>query len=212
MFTGLIETTTEITNFSKTQNGAIIQINCPFSDEVSLGDSIAINGACLTVIKKDGSKLAFEISTETLNMANFSNLKSGQIVNIERAMKMNARFDGHIVSGHIDGVATIRNITQTGFSYDFEFETKKEITKYIVKKGSVTINGISLTVTRVSDTTFNITVIPHTIENTNLNNAKIGDIVNIETDIFAKYVEKFLSLNNNNSKISMEMLKENGYF
>ena len=212
MFTGLIEKVAEIKNFTQTQNGAVISIQCDFWNEVKIGDSISVNGACLTVTEIKNGILSFEISKETLSVANFDGYTNGKTVNLERAMRADSRFDGHIVSGHIDGIATIKNITQDGFSYRFYFETVREITKYIVKKGSITINGISLTVTDVSENNFSVEIIPHTLEQTNLKTAKIGDKVNIETDILSRYIEKFLSLNNNNSRISMEMLKENGYF
>lgn len=211
MFTGLIEKTAQIISFSQNENGAIIKIGCNFWNDVKTGDSIAVNGACLTVINNENNILSFEISKETLSVANFEGYKVGKLVNLERAMKINSRFDGHIVSGHIDGIGIIKNIVKDGFSYNFEFKAIPEITKYIVKKGSVAINGISLTVINVSDKTFNVEVIPHTLDNTTLSDSKIGDKVNIETDILSRYVEKFLYLNNNNSKISMEMLKENGY-
>ena len=211
MFTGLIETITKVTDFSQTSKGAVIEVEYPFYSEVKIGDSISINGVCLTVIKINGNILSFEISRETLLKANFSNIKKGDIVNMERAMAANSRFDGHIVSGHIDGIAAIKNIKKDGFSYRFEFEAEKEITRYIIKKGSVTINGISLTVVDIFDTIFSVEVIPHTLNNTNLSKLNIGDKVNVETDIMARYVEKFLSLDKNNSKISMELLKDNGY-
>ena len=212
MFTGLIENVAEIKNFTQTQNGAVISIQCDFWNEVKIGDSISVNGACLTVTEIKNGILSFKISKETLSIANFDGYTNGKTVNLERAMRADSRFDGHIVSGHIDGIAAIKNIIRDGFSYRFNFETSKEITKYIVKKGSITINGISLTVTDVSENTFSVEIIPHTLEQTNLKTAKIGDKVNIETDILSRYIEKFLSLNNNNSRISMEMLKENGYF
>ena len=213
MFTGLIETIAQIKDYKETSNGAIISVDAVFASEVKTGDSISVNGVCLTVVKIYRNILSFEISKETLKVANF-NYKKGAVVNLERAMSAASRFDGHIVTGHIDGTAEIIKIEKDGFSYNFEFKIAEEITKYIVKKGSVTINGISLTVADVADKTFNVEIIPHTIENTNLKFAQIGDIVNIETDIFARYIEKFLYLNKNNnekSKITMKMLKDNGF-
>lgn len=212
MFTGLIEEISQVSKFNKTSGGAIISLICSFTDEVKPGDSICINGACLTVIDIKEKELSFEISKETLDIANFSNIKNGDLVNVERAIKANGRLDGHIVSGHIDGTAKITNIIKDGFSFNFEFETSPDILKYIVRKGSIAVNGISLTITKVEENSFNIEIIPHTIKNTNLNSAKIGDTVNIETDITARYIEKFLYLTNNKeNKISMELLKENGY-
>ena len=211
MFTGLIEASAKIKSINKNSNGAVICIECPFSDEVKIGDSISINGACLTAVKINGDEIYFEISNETLSVANYEGFNKGKIVNIERAVKADSRLDGHLVSGHIDGTASVKSITKDGFSYDIEFETTDDVSKYIVKKGSITVNGISLTVKCTDGNTFNTEIIPHTMEMTNLNLLKIGDKVNIETDIIGRYIEKFLSLNKNKSNISMEMLRDNGY-
>lgn len=211
MFTGLIEDKVKIINFTPTLQGSTLETECYFADEISLGDSISVNGCCLTVTKISGDMLSFEVSKETLNVSNFKSLKTGQFVNIERAMSANSRFDGHIVSGHIDGTAEITEIIKDGFCLKFKFKTSDEVAKYIVRKGSIAINGISLTIASCSANTFSIEVIPHTLEKTTLQTAKIGEIVNIETDILARYVEKFLSLKNNNGMVSMELLQENGY-
>ena len=211
MFTGLIETTTNINSFTQNSSGAVIQFKCPFSSEVKLGDSISVNGVCLTVIKIKDELLSFEISKETLSISNIDGFKTGQTVNLERAMQVNSRLDGHIVMGHIDGIAKIRSVKNDGFSYDFEFETTPDISKYIVKKGSITVNGISLTVKDIKENCFNVEVIPHTMNFTNLKTLKSGDIVNIETDILSRYIEKFLILRNDNKGISIEMLRDNGY-
>ena len=211
MFTGLIETTSNVVDFVMTPDGAIIEIDCELSNEIKIGDSVSINGVCLTVTENDNRVLSFEISKETLLITNFRTIKIGDKVNVERAMKANSRIDGHIVSGHIDGIAKVKSIKKDGFSYKYEFETQKDITKYIIKKGSVTVNGVSLTVTRVSDILFNIEIIPHTLSHTNLADLKTGDKVNIETDILSRYIEKFLTFNQNGGSISMKMLEENGY-
>ncbi len=211
MFTGLIEATVKIKCFNKNSNGAVIIIECPFSNEVKIGDSISVNGVCLTAVKINGDEISFEISNETLSVANYDGFYEGKTVNLERALKADSRLDGHIVLGHIDGVAAVKHIKKDGFSYDIEFETVSDISKYIVKKGSIAVNGISLTVKNIYDNTFNVEIIPHTMEMTNLSSLKTGDKVNIETDITGRYIEKFLSLNNNKSSISMEMLRDNGY-
>ncbi len=209
MFTGLIEEVVQIKKVSQNSNGAVISLETSFAKEVKLGDSISINGSCLTVIDITGKTLSFEISKETLSITKI--FKVGEYVNLERAMKVDSRFDGHIISGHIDGIAKITDITQDGFSFRFKFKTSEEIAKYIVKKGSITVNGISLTIADIINNIFYIEIIPHTLEKTNLKFAKAGDTVNIETDILARYIEKFLSLKNNNSTISMKLLEENGY-
>lgn len=212
MFTGLIEKDLEIIYHIKNSTGAIIKIDCPFCDEIKVGDSISVNGACLTVAKKEGRNITLEISNETLRISNLNNIKIGDRVNIERAMLANSRIDGHIVTGHIDGTGTIKSIKEDGFSYDICFNCDNNISKYIIKKGSIAINGISLTVKEVKGNSFSVEVIPHTFKNTNLSSSRIGDIVNIETDILGRYIEKFTILNNsNNEKISVKMLEENGY-
>ena len=213
MFTGLIEKTVTVKDFFKTSEGAVIKAENPF-DEIKLGDSICLNGVCLTVIEYDNKFVSFEISKETLSAVNYDGFKKGALVNLERAMLINSRLGGHIVSGHIDGVAKIGKISQDGFSYRFEFFADKSVTKYIVKKGSVAINGISLTVNESDMNSFAVEIIPHTYKETNLSILKTGDFVNVETDIFAKYIEKFLYLKKNDnekSSISIKMLEENGY-
>ena len=131
MFTGLIESTAEIKNYKETSEGAVISLDSDFANMVKTGDSISVNGVCLTVVEIYGNTLSFEISKKTLRIIKL-NYKKGVIVNLERAMGINSRFDGHIVSGHIDGIATIKKIENDGFSYKFSFESTNEVTKYIV--------------------------------------------------------------------------------
>lgn len=211
MFTGIIEEIGIVKEFSKRGRTAFITIECKkVLEDVKLGDSIAIDGVCQTVIKFDSNSFSVEVSAETLNVTTFSNLKNGVKVNLERAMTLNGRFGGHIVSGHVDGIGKVKKIHKIGDFYNIEFEVERGLTKYIVKKGSITINGISLTVADIVSNEFSIAVIPHTFKKTNLNMLKSGDSVNIETDVLAKYVEKILSTGNNKD-IDKNFLEENGF-
>lgn len=211
MFTGIIEEIGIIKEFSK-GNDALVTVACEkVLEDVKLGDSIAINGVCQTVIKFDKTSFTVQVSSETLSVTNFASLKTGDKVNLERALTLSSRLGGHLVSGHVDGLAKLKNIQKLSEFYNLKFEVDKNISKYIVKKGSVTLNGISLTVANIVQNEFEIAIIPHTFENTNLKILKTGDFVNIEVDILAKYVEKFLSTGNNSS-IDMNFLKENGFF
>jgi len=211
MFTGIIEEIGEIKSFNAIQNGASVEVLCnKILDGVNLGDSVAINGCCQTVVEFSTTSFKVEVSPETLNITNFSTLKKGQKVNLERALTPTTRMGGHIVQGHIDLTGTLLKVEKLDNFYNMYFETTD--TKYIVQKGSITINGISLTIADVNETCFKIAVIPHTFKNTTLQTTQIGEIVNIETDILGRYVEKLLSLNNNKkSNISMEFLIENGF-
>ena len=206
MFTGLIEKIVPIKNVIFDSNGAKLEFIADLED-VKIGDSIAINGVCLTMTSIDGNIFCADVMRETLNVTNLKNLKSGDVVNLERAMKLNSRLDGHIVSGHIDCVAVVKNVIQDGFSKRIIFNCNTDL---IIKKGSIAINGVSLTVAEVNNDSFGVSLIPETIKNTNLKNLKIGDVVNIEYDLFAKYIQKFCGFEKR-SKLTFEFLKENGF-
>ena len=208
MFTGLIEDLGKVKEIIN-QNGGklfLIELGLDCSD-IKIGDSIAINGACQTVIKKEANILTFEAMKETLNRTNFNYLKIGDFVNIERAMKINSRLDGHLVSGHIDCISKLNSIKNEGVAKIFNF---KGDTTLIVEKGSISINGISLTVSKVSDNNFEVSILPYTFQNTNLKYLKQNDVVNIEYDMVAKYIKKFTE-NKSESKITREFLLENGF-
>ncbi len=211
MFTGIIEEIAIIKNICKGSRDAELVVECKkILEDIKIGDSIAINGVCQTVVKFGASSFVVQVSNETLKITNFSSLKAGDKVNLERALTLQNRLGGHVVSGHVDGLARVKNIKKLSEFYNIEFEMEKDLAKYVVKKGSVALNGISLTVVDISLNTFSVAVIPHTFENTVLKYLKIGDFVNLETDIFAKYVEKFLS-RGDNSGINEHFLKENGF-
>ena len=209
MFTGIIEEIGEIKSF---QCNTVLEVSChKILEDIKSGDSIAINGVCQTVVDFGADFFKVEVSPETLAVTNFSEFHAGMPVNLERALTPATRMGGHIVQGHVDLTGRLLKVEKLDNFYNMYFETTD--TKYIVKKGSIAVNGISLTVADVNETCFKIAVIPHTFENTTLKLLKTGESVNIETDILGRYVEKFLSLNDNNveSKISMEFLRENGF-
>ncbi len=208
MFTGIIEETGKIKAI--TQNKITVEAKI-VTEGTKIGDSIAVNGVCLTVTKLDRDGFNADISPETLKVTSLGNLKAGSYVNLERAVQIGERLGGHIVSGHVDGLGKGKFIKKDGSFYNITIELPQELAKYVAKKGSITIDGISLTVADINNNIVNIAVIPHTFENTNLKNLKVGDFVNIETDILAKYVEKILSTSDNKSGISMEFLTEHGF-
>ena len=208
MFTGIIEELGKIRQITDKS----IEIECKtVLDDVKLGDSICVNGVCLTVINIKPDGFTADVSPETFRVTNLITLKVGDFVNLERAMGVNDRFGGHIVSGHIDGKGKGVNIERIGEFYNLKVELPQELSKYVIQKGSIGVNGISLTVAEVNGNNVEIAVIPHTFENTNLKYLKPGDFVNIEVDMFAKYIEKFLSTGDNKSRIDADFLTENGF-
>ena len=212
MFTGIIEETGIVKSFTKDTNGATICIECTtVLKDTKLGDSIAINGVCQTVAEITNNSFCARISDETLNITTFKDAKNGDIVNLERALTLSSRLGGHIVSGHVDCKGEFISAEKLSDFYNLTFRIPQEQTKYVVYKGSITINGISLTVAKIENNYITLAIIPHTYANTNLKTLKSGDFVNIETDILGKYVEKILSANDNSSNISMKFLQENGF-
>lgn len=209
MFTGIIEETGKIKSLDT--NSVTIYADKVLKD-VKIGDSIAVNGICLTVTNFDNTSFSADVSKETLKVTNFNYLKSGSLVNLERAMKSDGRFGGHIVSGHIDCTATVLyNKTLNDF-HELTLKLNEDFSKYIVKKGSICINGVSLTVNSIEDNIVSVMLIPQTLSNTNLLSLNVNDTVNIETDILAKYTEKLLNTNNGkNSNITEELLVRNGF-
>lgn len=216
MFTGLIEETGIVKGIDKTPEAFYLNVECrKVLDGLKTGDSISVNGACQTVIEHTQKSFKVFASSETLKITTFSDFAIGQCVNLERTLRLCDRLDGHIVSGHIDGIAHVKNIEKNGNTIILAIETSEDLSKQIVKKGSVAIDGISLTVAEIDGNTFKTAVIPHTFENTNLKYLNVSDKVNIETDILSKYVEKYLLSNNNvNNKVStidLNLLERNGF-
>ena len=206
MFTGIVEETGKVQAI--TDRKVVIECKKVLEDS-KIGDSIAVNGVCLTITSIGENSFSADISPETFRIS--CKLKQGDIVNLERAMSANGRFGGHIVSGHVDGVATIVSNKNNGEFYDLQIKLSDEESKYVIKKGSITINGISLTIAKIEGSLINLAIIPHTYENTSLKCLKIGDLVNIEVDIIAKYIEKFLSTSDNRSRIDIDFLQRNGF-
>lgn len=215
MFTGIVEEVGYVKAYNSASNGAVLVVACrKITEDMHIGDSICINGVCETVVDFDKESFSVNISNETLNVTNFSSLKSGDRLNLERALTLQSRLGGHIVSGHIDCVAQLVSVEKLDDYYNLEFKFPHEVGKYIVYKGSIAINGISLTVCEVYEDSFKVAIIPHTFKNTVLKDLSVGSFVNIETDILGRYVEKMLSLNNNvdtDSRINIEFLQENGF-
>ena len=212
MFTGIVEETGKIASFQKSANGASIEVECKqVLEGTKLGDSIAINGCCQTVTALTKNGFCARVSDETLSVTTFEKLKPGDFVNLERALCLNSRLGGHIVSGHIDCRGKFLSAKKLTDFYNLTFEIPAGQTKYVVHKGSITVNGISLTIAKLSGNTFECAIIPHTYENTTLHNLVPGDFVNIETDILGKYIEKLLPAQDNKSSIDMKFLQENGF-
>ncbi|MDR0646657.1 MAG: riboflavin synthase [Elusimicrobiota bacterium] len=205
MFTGLIEDIGIIEKIGEAQLAVATKL-----DDIKTGDSIAVNGVCLSAVKIGGNTLYFDYSPQTDKLTNLSLLKANAKVNIERVLKLNSRLGGHIVSGHIDGTAKILEIQKLNDFYKFTFELNDNFKKYMAPKCSVAINGISLTVAEINARTFEVFVIPQTFSQTTLAFAKVGESVNIETDILAKYMESLI-YKNNKKDISIDLLAENGF-
>jgi riboflavin synthase len=194
MFTGIIETSGEVLSADVREDGARLRIQAPaIAAEAKLGDSVAVNGVCLTVVQIADGALAFDAVTETLRRTNLGELKVGQRVNLERPLKADGRFDGHIVQGHVDGVARLVCIVDEGNARRLRFEIPPELAAYIVQKGSVALDGVSLTVAAAGDDWLEVVIIPHTWEVTSLGFKNPGDSVNVEVDVLAKYVERLLT-------------------
>lgn len=213
MFTGIIEETGTVQTVQHSGDSSFIKIRAEkILSDVHVGDSIAVNGVCLTVTDFGDNIFRADVMNETLNRSSLGSLKKGSPVNLERAMPANGRFGGHMVSGHIDGTGVISDIKKDGIAVWYTISTKPEIMRYIIEKGSIAIDGISLTVAKVTGNNFSVSIIPHTAQQTILSYKKTGDIVNLENDIVGKYVEKLLNpASVNKSSISMDFLSENGF-
>ena len=216
MFTGIIEEVGTIRSIRKGAKSAIITVEAhKILEDIHMGDSICTNGVCLTVTSFDKNTYSVDVMHETLRRTNLGDLKSGSRVNLERAMAADGRFGGHIVAGHIDGTGLITSMTRDDNAVWIVVSTEKDILKYIVSKGSITIDGISLTVADVESSSFSVSVIPHTGANTTLLTKKPGDTVNLETDMIGKYVEKLLHFQAEEEKpgsgITLEFLAEHGF-
>lgn len=221
MFTGIVEEIGEIKNIKHGSKSAVLTIEgSVVTKDSKVGDSIAVNGVCLTATSITGEIFTADVMAETMRRSSLGNLKQGSKVNLERAMPCNGRFGGHIVSGHIDGTGTITNLTREDNAVWVTIAAPPDILKYIVEKGSIAIDGISLTVAYVDNEVFKVSIIPHTASETTLLTKNKGDMVNLENDIVGKYVEKLMTHNNtqefdtnlkSKSNIDMDMLNKYGF-
>jgi len=213
MFTGIIEKTANVENFHKDAMYSELSLKSPFPiEKISIGDSIAVNGVCLTVSRINNNNLFFQVQNETIKKTYFANLNPGDLLNLERALPADGRFNGHIVQGHVDEIGHIIRNSNTAADWIIEIKVSDDFLKYIVNKGSVAIDGISLTVTEKKTLSFTINLIPHTIENTNLKTKKINDPVNLEADILGKYIYNYVSNIQSSSDDSMlRTLKKGGF-
>ena len=197
MFTGIIQSKGSIKEIFSSSDGARLKINTHVLDlsDTNVGDSIAVDGVCLTVTELTESSFTADVSNETLTCTTFSALKQEKNVNLERSLRVNQGIDGHLVSGHVDGIGAVNSIEKDGDSVRIKIEVQGDIIKYIAKKGSICINGVSLTVNSVENNFFDVNIVPHTLSATTLGDLSLQSNVNIEIDQIARYVERLLSQN-----------------
>lgn len=217
MFTGLVEELGTIRSIRKGTNSALLTIEAEkILDDIKIGDSVAVNGVCLTVTAFEGKAFTADVMAETLAKTNLGALNPGDRVNLERALRLGDRLGGHLVSGHIDGTGIIINKERFDIATLVTIKAPEEVMRYIIKKGSVAIDGTSLTVVNFSKDNFTVSLIPHTARATTLGYKKVGQIVNLEADIIGKYIERLMTtgdkmINKNSRGVSMELLIENGF-
>lgn len=209
MFTGIIETTGKIKSISRRTKSLTLSVSAEFDSDLVLGESIAVNGTCLTVTEFGENWFCADVTPETFNRTSLGLLHTGSIVNLERAMKAGGRFGGHMVSGHIDGTARFLSFSKEENAVNVSVVMEGRLGEFMIEKGSICIDGISLTIARVkkdgSDYIVSVAVIPHTWEHTTLSKKKSGDIVNIECDVIGKYIRHFVELENDSKDISSFM-------
>jgi riboflavin synthase len=193
MFTGIIEEVGKVKEFERIGKEARITVSCRFIwEEIAIGDSVAVNGVCLTAVEKGGGAFTADISQESLERSSLGGSKRGMAVNLERALSLGSRLGGHMVQGHVDGIGKVKTVREAGKGRVYAFSVPPQIEEYLVEKGSIAIDGISLTISAVREGEFSVAAIPHTVEETNLKGVKTGDAVNLEVDIIAKYVRRYM--------------------
>ncbi len=212
MFTGIIEEIGKIRGIQKGASSAVLSVQASeIMQDVHLGDSVAVNGVCLTVASISPNGFTADVMHETLNRSSLGNLRIGSPVNLERAMPATGRFGGHIVSGHIDGTGTVSDIRRDDSAVWYTIKTSLPIFRYIIEKGSIAIDGISLTVAKVYKDSFSVSIIPHTASLTTLFSRRVGDSVNLENDCIGKYVERLMGKEPQNSNITAGFLAKHGF-
>lgn len=218
MFTGLVEELGKVISIDKTPQGANITISCDkVLKNATIGDSIATSGVCLTIVKLSNTTFTANIMNESLKVSALKNLKVGDLVNLEKSLTLQSYLGGHLVTGDVDCCGKIISISSDGFAQKYTIEIPLEFMKYVVYKGRITLDGASLTVASLTDSTLTVSLIPHTQKSITLGFKSIGDIVNVETDLIAKHLEKLLlnrekTNEKSNSNISKSFLAENGFF
>jgi riboflavin synthase len=194
MFTGLVEAVGEVTDVTPTPGGSRLRLGTALAPELTNGDSLAVNGVCLTVVLADPGGVHMDVGPETARITTLGAVRRGTVVNLERPLRADSRLGGHFVQGHVDGIGTIEELRQDGDSYWLTVVFPPALAAYIVRKGSIAVNGISLTVAGVDDRRFDVQIIPYTWTHTNLQSTKAGDPVNLECDILGKYVARSVEL------------------
>lgn len=210
MFTGLIEELGVIERVEKKGAYLVITIKSGF-DDIQPKDSVNVDGACLTVVSVSDGKFVVEVSPETQNKTTIGNLKVGSKVNLERAIKLGGRLGGHLVLGHVDGIGKVVDRKERDGFLTLEIELDKELVKFLVPKGSIAVNGVSLTINEVFENRFKVGIIPYTLKMTNLEKLRIGDLVNVETDIVGKYVAMLMKNKDETSGVTEELLEKSGF-
>lgn len=212
MFTGLIAEIAIITEIRFSGKEAVMRIACPKSSEqINVGDSIAISGVCLTVTIKHSDGFSCDLSAETLERSTFSRLTPGEHVNLELALQANGRLGGHFVQGHVDAIGNLQRITRSGSGWMYKFSFPASMAPFMVEKGSIAVDGISLTIASLKSDSFSVAVVPHTYRSTTMHFLNDGDSVNLETDILAKYVARLFDRKNERAIINEEFLKKHGF-
>jgi riboflavin synthase len=214
MFTGIVEEVGRVTRIAHDKGNRRLTVSCShLVKEIRKGDSIAVSGVCLTAVDIKTDSVGFDLAAETWNLTSFSRIQEGALVNLELPMRANGRFGGHIVQGHVDGTGKFLALEPIPNADDYwlRIEIPSQLTRYVIHKGSLCIEGISLTVARIEGTAVTVAIIPHTVEMTNLKSLKPGDPVNLEVDMIAKYVEKMMQGERQSSSITLEKLVSAGF-
>jgi riboflavin synthase len=193
MFTGLVESTAQVRRVEPDGDGVRLEVQTPLAAELSHGDSIAVNGVCLTAVEPSGDSFRADVMAETLRRSSLGPLGAGDEVNVELALRAGDRLGGHMVQGHVDATGAVESIADEGFARVIRIACAPEVLRYVVEKGSIAVDGVSLTVASVDDSGFTVSLIPETLERTTLGQAEPGRVVNLEVDVLAKYVEKLVN-------------------
>lgn len=211
MFTGIVLGTGRVKRLSREGGAWKLEVEMEWAEKAKVGDSVCVNGVCLTAVESTGNRCTFCVVEETLKRTNLSLLRVGEEVNIELALGAGDRFGGHFVTGHVDGVGRIKTLKRREGQWDLVVECGEEMLYEMVERGSVAVDGISLTVAEIGESWFRVAIVPHTIEVTNLKNRRAGDVVNIETDILAKYIKRLLAKYTRKNELTEQKLREMGY-